>query len=502
MTFRPMRYAIVVSAALGACERGSTATDTPTDTDPADTAQDTDPGSGDTDLGVDTDTSQPDPDARVRFAHAADAPAVSVWVQGSDTPLVSSLAVGQVSGWLDVVSGSYSIELKAAGASASDAALVTLPETSVPANADLTAVAVGVSGTIDASAALRVVTAQGAVGGGAGVGLRIVHGVTDLDEVDITVGELGELGDDLLPLGRFGVQAEPYIDLDADLPVSASVLVGGERAASFTIPGLADGSGWLVVASGRSGLHPRAVGSLRAYAFSDDGSAVTIAPDPGLYLLHAVAGGGDVDLYDGERLLAGDVAYRELRRIWLPAGISVVDAFPAGTGGERPSGDPAFTGQAVDLAAGERYLLMANGMAGGVMRPPDVVALRDTFSLADPNGQARFVHAHVDLTAIDGGFVTNPGSSTFIPPLLFTDVAFASTSAVISNSGGPGPDMGIAPTGTNSAQLTFPFQFTNGRRSMHIVTGRLADTPSSEVWRVDTNLNPWMLTVRPVTATQ
>jgi hypothetical protein len=135
--------------------------------------------------------------AQARVVHfAADAPAVDIAPVGGD-PIITDLAYGQNSSYLNVPPGSYELEVRAAG---SPDAVVTLPPLDLAAGTSSSAFAVGsledgsftVVPALDASIPT---TAQ----------LRILHGSPDAPPIDVVVNGTRVFGN--LPFGL----SSPYL---------------------------------------------------------------------------------------------------------------------------------------------------------------------------------------------------------------------------------------------------------------------------------------------------
>lgn len=129
------------------------------DTGSDDTGSDTgDTGMDSGDTGMDSgdtgDTGGGDQTARIRVLHLSpDAPAVDVFVDGVADPVVTDLAFTQGTAYLEVPAAAYTFLVAPAGAGAGSAVL-TIPDLSLAAGADYTAVAFDNVGSIQAAALL------------------------------------------------------------------------------------------------------------------------------------------------------------------------------------------------------------------------------------------------------------------------------------------------------------------------------------------------------------
>lgn len=135
--------------------------------------------------------------AQARVVHlAADAPAVDIAPVGGE-PIITDLAYGQNSSYLNVPPGSYELEVRAAG---SPDAVVTLPPLDLAAGTSSSAFAVGSleDGTFTVVPALDAsipTTAQ----------VRILHGSPDAPPIDVVVNGTRVFGN--LPFGL----SSPYL---------------------------------------------------------------------------------------------------------------------------------------------------------------------------------------------------------------------------------------------------------------------------------------------------
>ena len=132
--------------------------------------------------------------AQLRVVHAsANAPDVDVYVAGSTTPLFAGAGYGATTDYMSVEEGTYTIELRGAGADPTSTPAYELADVVVPADAVITAIAFGDFESTDMADRFRVMPyveafAMPAMGE---VAVRIVHGSPDAPAVALDVNADG-----------------------------------------------------------------------------------------------------------------------------------------------------------------------------------------------------------------------------------------------------------------------------------------------------------------------
>ena len=177
--------------------------------------------------------------AIVRVIHAsADAPAVDVYAKGSDKPLVTGLAYGQTSGWLEVPPAAYELELRAAPSRPTDPIAYKTASLTIAAGAKISAVAAGLLGSQDADSAFRVVPVVEGFGptviGSAR--LRVLHAGSDAPSVDLDVGNDDPSKPEISGLARYGDTGAEGVALPAGKALAVGIALAGARVTSFTTP--------------------------------------------------------------------------------------------------------------------------------------------------------------------------------------------------------------------------------------------------------------------------
>lgn len=145
--------------------------------------------------------------ARVRVAHfSPDAPAVEVYLNGENSG-IQTLAFGDVSGWVELPAGTYSVAVAPAGTSAEQAAIgpVSLP---LRAGTWTTVVAIGslANGTLTAT---TVAEDYSALKSGESR-VTVFHGIEDAPAVDVILPDGTKLVSNL----AFGKSAELTVPAD------------------------------------------------------------------------------------------------------------------------------------------------------------------------------------------------------------------------------------------------------------------------------------------------
>lgn len=214
---------------------------------------------------IDPDMVPPPANAELRVLHLSpDAPAVDVYVDGLAEPVVSGLAFGEGTGYLEVPAGTYTVRVTPAGSGPEDAVLV-VAGLELAANGAYTAVALD---TVAEIGALALFDDNEGIAAGS-FRAQVVHAASGVGQVDIW-----EVSGEPTPL---------FVDFDfgasvvADLPTSAYNLgVDVDNDAipdlTFGIPALPDGSFSNVYAVNDS------EGAVYLLAQLEDGTLVQIDP--------------------------------------------------------------------------------------------------------------------------------------------------------------------------------------------------------------------------------
>lgn len=429
--------------------------------------------------------------AMIRAIHAsANAPAVDAYVKGNPTPVVTGLAYGQTSGWIEVPKGVYEIELRAAPSKASDPIAYVTGALDVPDGAMISAVAAGLLGSTDTDASFRLlplVERFDMVPGGQAL-VRAVHAGADAPSVDLDVGNDDPAGPELSGLARFADSGAEGIALPANSALAFGIAKGGSRVTAFTTPKLPAGGQLLVIATGLLGKLPRANDGFALLAVGPNGSVGFIKQDPIVYVLHASPDAPAVDGFVGTAEIFDDLSFGELSKpIQVSPGEYTVDLFGAAAGSARPGGKPAANGNTGMLLAGERYLTAATGLLGN--ETFQLAGYREGFAQDDSQAVLRAIHSSPDAPAVDIGLVDDAHR---ISPVVFADLKFVGASAEDGVKVPAGhPLIGVGATGNASPVATFTVPATAGARAFTVAAGLLGGGPDFRLLVVDTAKTPW-----------
>ncbi len=350
--------------------------------------------------------------AELRVVHASpDAPAVDVYVNQSGTPLVEDLAYGEATLYVEVPSGAYTVQVRPAGASASSSPAYQSGTIALADGDVLTAVAAGLLGSDAPDDQFRILGLFEDFGSPAAgnARVRVVHASPDAPAIDIDVGRNGSV--EIADLGRFEDTGAAGVDLPAGTPIAIGInAAGGAEATSFTVPGLAAGAEYFVIATGLLGSLPAADDAFVLLAVDGTSAVATIlqnGPTTGLATVravHASAGAPAVDVY-AEGLatpLLTDVAYGETTPyVTVPAGMYNLQLRGAGA---DPSSAPVYETGMLTLTGGVTITAVAAGILGSG-DPADefrVVPLVEDFGAPEAGFvRARILHASPDAPTVD-----------------------------------------------------------------------------------------------------
>ncbi len=434
----------------------------------------------------------------IRIVHAsADAPAVDAYAKGSTSPIVTGLAYGQTSSWIEVDSGTVEVELRASPSKSTDPLVYTTGALTLADQSDVTAVAAGLLASDDASNSFRVIPLANnfAAATPGTTRVRILHAGSDAPAVDLDVGNDDPANPEVKALARFSDTGEAGIALPSDTSLAIGIDVGGARVTQFTTPALADGKDLLVIATGLLADLPRQTSGFGLLVVGPNGNLGMISQDPTIYTLHASPDASAVDAYVGETKIIDDLAFGKLTApIQVQPSTYSVDVFVHQAGTTRPASAPVFSASTGALAAGQRYLTVVTGFAApkagqkGLM----IDAMREQFTLGSSSAALRADHASPDAPAVDIGVI----AGTSLSPVVFGDLSFGGSSAEAGFIATPGTiPTGIATAGNDSSiALKFALPATASERAFVIADGALAPAAGQQAFRlavVRTESTPW-----------
>lgn len=424
--------------------------------------------------------------SQIRVVHASPgAPAVDIYAEGVASPLITNLAYGGASAYIDVAAGTYNIQVRGAGSDPGSAPVFETGDLPIPEGVKITAVAAGLIGSAPGSAdAFRVMpfvedfTAPGA--GNAAV--RIVHAGADAPTVAIDVGDDATV--DIANFERFDDTGAAGVALPAGQNLQIAIWAGAplSRVTAFTTPPLPGGAELFVIATGLLSKLPRENDGFALLAVGPSGAIGFIRQNPVVFALHGSPDAPAVDIYAGSAELADNLSFGGLSdAIQVPPGSYALD-FRV-----HDNGPIAATVNTPTLAAGERYLAVATGFVGDASFT--VIPAGESFSLAAASPLVRVIHASPDAPTVDVGVVN--GGFTPVPDfvgLAYGDASPESGTAVPAGN----LTIGVAPTTTPTPAATFDVTTVSGLRAFAVAAGSLA--ANGEGFRlliVNTGVYPW-----------
>jgi hypothetical protein len=424
----------------------------------------------------------------LRVVHASpDAPAVDIYAEGISTPLISNLAYGGVSAYLELDPGTYNIQLRAAGSPAGSDPAYETGDLTVDDDDVITAVAVGLLGSPDDADKFRVIPLFEEFDepdpGNAVV--RILHGSADAPTVAIDVGNDGN--PEVTGFERFEETGAGGIPLPSDTELQIAIWAGSPlaRVTVFTTPQLPEGGEIFVIATGLLAKLPRETDGFSLLAVGPTGAIGFIKQNPVLFALHASPDAPAVDIYAGGSMLVENIGFGDLSDpVQVPPGAYTLDFKATGTGGTAASVTTPT------LAAGSRYLAIASGYLASGSPAFQLLAYDEMFSTAGSDPLVRVVHASPDAPAVDVG----PVSGSDITPIGdYTDLAFGDASPSAGTALPVGPlTVGVAATGTTTPVATFDVTTVAGLRAFAVAAGSLSGPGESfRLMLVDATQAPW-----------
>jgi hypothetical protein len=427
--------------------------------------------------------------AMVRVVHASpDAPAVDVYAEGVAAPLISNLAYGQTSDYLDLAPGTYNIQLRAAGSSASSTPAFETGDLDIPDGATITAAAVGLLGSTDADDRFRVLPlVEGFVAPGAGnAAVRIIHGSADAPTVALDVGNDG--APEITGFDRFADTGAAGVPLPSGSELQIAVWAGSPlaRVTVFTTPQLPEGGELFVFATGLLGKLPREDDGFSLLAVGPSGTIGFIKQNPVVFALHASPDAPPVDIYAGGSPLVTNLAFGALSgAIQVPPASYSLSFRATGTATEAASASTPT------LAAGERYLAVATGFLGSTGSDAfTLIPLADSFTPDNTAPQVRVLHASPDAPAVDVGTVSGGQVSAVSD---FTGLAYGDASNATGTVLPAGSlTIGVAAANDTDPVASFSIATSSDLRAFAVAAGSLLGNGESfRLVVVDTGVFPW-----------
>lgn len=433
----------------------------------------------------DGDIGSGDGTVELRAVHASpDAPPVDIYMAGDSEPVISDLAYGEATVYAELPAGEVAFEIRAAGADATSEPVFTTDILALDSDLRVTAVAVGLLGSTSADDRFRIVPViESYAAAGAGEArVRIVHAGADAPTVGLDVGADGSA--EIEGLVRFADTGTDGVALPAGTALRVGIVAGFPLApvTSFTLPALGEGDEILVVATGLLADSAADPTGFSLLAVTPTATAI-VAQDPVVYALHAAPDVGAVDLYTPDTVaLALDLEFGDISgRLQVSPGVQPINFWPAGI---EHGASPLVAAATPELAAGQRYLLLATGFAapGGGEAALRLVAVADEFERGDvANARIRIVHGSPDAPSVDVGTVAGGD----LGALLAQNLEFSATTPGKGISVAAQPvHVGVAAAGTATIAARFAIAPAGAQRAYAIAAGALSPTAGQATFRL------------------
>jgi hypothetical protein len=427
--------------------------------------------------------------AMLRVVHASpDAPAVDIYAEGVEAPLVTDVSYLETTAYLELEPGTYNIQLRAAGASPSSAPAFETGDLMIPADAVITAVALGLLGSSDDADRFRVVPyVEDFMLEANMAAVRIVHGSADAPSVALDLGNDGS--PEVTDFARFADTGAAGVALPTGTALNVGIWAGSPlaRVTAFTTPALAAES-YFLIATGLLSEQPGAEAGFGLLAVGPNGTIGLIRQDPVVYVLHSSPDAPAVDVYVGgsDTELVDNLSFGELSPpVQVPPAAYTLDVRV------WDGGATAASVMTPELMAGEKYLAVATGFVGDASAEFTLLPCRDEFG-APGMPRVRIVHASPDAPAVDVGVWDG---MMFTPLAPFSGLAYGDASAGEGLAVDAGSiTVGVAAAGAMSPVATFDLTLTQNLRAFAVAAGSLTD--KGEAFRlkiVDTSVTPWQV---------
>lgn len=360
-----------------------------------------------------TETTGVEAKAQLRAIHASpDAPAVDIYIAGDDTPVITDLAYGETSEFLEVDAGDYAFDIRPAGEPASSSPIFTTDTLTLGEGAIVSAVAAGLVESEDPESSFRVLAfEEGFQDPGAGnATIRVIHAGADAPAVGIDVGNDGSV--ELSGLQRFTATDPAGAALPAGEELQVGIVANGEPVTAFTTPMLPEGGELLVIATGLLEDLPRENTGFSLLPVSPQGSIDFIRQNPRVYALHGSPDAPAVDVCSADQLLIDGLSFEvddSLGAVQVPPGEYPLNlqAHPDDCAGAGILPEDIVTPM---LEPGEQYLVVVGGELdimgaedGGFEEPLLIVLTQEAFSLDFPTeAVVRAIHAASAPTVLVG----------------------------------------------------------------------------------------------------
>jgi len=466
-------------------------------------------GCGDDDDKKPTDPPPPPTEtARLRVIHGSPgAPAVDIYAEGQATPLFTNVKYGDTTAYATVPAGTYNVQVRAAGAAAGSAPVYSTGPLTLSSGAKVSALAAGLLSSTDNAQSFRVLPLAEGFGAPADgrARVRIVHAGADAPTVALDVGNNGSV--EVASLARFDNTGAAGVDLPAGQSFQVGVLAGNTKVTAFTIPALPSRGEVFVIATGQLSAKPRETNGFSLLA----AGVGFIKQNPVVYALHGSPDAPAVDIFAGNDQLVDNLSFGNLSApLQVPPGTYNLDFFGYTAGATRPSGSPVATRATPELAAGERYLVVASGFLSPASDDPtsstfELLPFAEGFTADADSLRLRVVHASPDAPIVDVSPLDNNGQ---VPATAaFNDVTYRQASApegleLPSLDARVGVAAAAATDRTPAARFALDTAPFIGKGVFAVAAGALSPSEASEasfrLIAVDTSASPWAaVTLQP-----
>jgi hypothetical protein len=348
----------------------------------------------------------------------------------------------------------------------------------------ITAVAMGLLSSSDPADQFRVIPyVENFAAPGSDARVRIVHAGADAPTVALDVGNDGT--PEVPNFARFAETGADGVALPANTELQIAVWAGSplQRVTVFTTPQLPAGGELFVIATGLLSELPREADGFSLYAISSAGAVGFVKQNPVVFALHGSPDAGPVDILAGAAELVTDIEFGQLSgSIQVPPAAYTL-TFRTTTGATVDANTPA-------LAAGERYLAIASGFAGGGTPAFTLLPFADALQ-SSGGATVRVVHAAPDAPPVDVGTASG---NTVTPIADFSGLAFADASTS-AGTALPAANLtvGVAAANTTDALATFDITTTAGLRATVVAVGSVGGTGESfRLVVVNASVFPWV----------
>lgn len=461
------------------------------------------PGEGGTDGEGGEGAAPPQGMAMVRVVHgASDAPAVDIYAEGIDVPVIWDLAFGDTSNYLELPPGTYNLQIKAAPSLPEDDVVYETGPIDIEEGDKITTIAAGLLGSTEVADKFRVLAFDesfGPAGSGNAI-VRMVHAGADAPSVGIDLHDDDPTSPEITGLDRFTASDAAGVPLTAGEALQIGIAANGQKVTAFTTPELPEGGQLFVIATGLTGKLAREGDGFSLLAVGPDGTVGFIRQNPVVYALHASPDAPTVDVFAGDAELIDGLSFGQLASpLQLPPGNYDLSFYGNTVGSERPASPSAADAATGTLEPGERYLTVATGLLGGGTNGFQLASYAEGFELSGDDPRLRLVHSSPDAPAVDIGVLN---VENVVNPVLVSDVSFPAASAAPGLSPGLGTiPLGVTPAGENDTVVaSFHVTTALGLRAFGLAAGAL-DQQNGQSFRllvVDTAVSPWSVaTVHP-----